>query len=944
MTVTTLIAPSHHVILTWLLLLAAIACQAFAAEEPVCKESSSENCANPDASSSSSAWWEQDDWTFPDLWGHFECPQHYIQPRPAYNPEVWKTLRQSYIDFVGKEKSTIIIQGDDGDDDGFFVDVRVRQSPGKGRGVFAAHGIQKGQHIWTGTKNMALLNNAEDYKRFLAFIPTDTACDILHDLGYVHIPDEDKSDPSGARITLLLDDFAFVNVYDDPPGDIGCLEEHQDLHVGGCELNFYALRDIHEGEEILMDATHLHAEPFGWEWFGLDDHVDWWEIDGWDIPDLLAHFQCQGTSPRPIYTQAIWMKLRQIYHDTVGSDRSSIGTPISEKDGFDVEIEVKRTKDKGRSLFAAQDIQKGELIWAGTRQTALFDNAKEYKQFLALVPPDIACDQLRGLAYVLRADKDDDQANWRIAVELDDCAFANTIIHDDETPDTGCLPEWKDRYPGGCKLNYFALQDIKKGQEILVDYDQFDIPDGWEYFGLGTTLFFEVEERPQDEIWEQEEYFLPDLWNHFECDNHYESPGPLYSQKTWMNLRQVYHEVVGTTKSSIGYPVLEEDGFSVTVQAKQSESDGRSLIATQDIKKGEHIWTGLKQKALFDNDVDFKKFLDRIPVHIACDHLDHLGFVQIFGEDNDSMEDARIVAILDDCAFGAVVELPREDAAADADPVNAGCLPEWKDRYPGGCDQNVFALKDIRAGQDIVQEDTDLFDTLDGWDWFDMGPFLAHELDVVEQMRQEDRPLFNPWSHYNCDVASVWPSPRPIYSQEMWMRLRQAYVDSVGSTKSSIGTEASAEDGFEMSTQVKQAPGKGRGLFAAEDISIGQLIWSSLKQTASFHSGEDFANFLDALEVDEACDVIQWSYVYAIPGGPDEGATQIATDLDDMTFVNSVMDADADAGCLSEWEARHPGGCLMNYYALRDIKKGEEILVDYGEFAISDGWSTFGLV
>jgi hypothetical protein len=448
-----------------------------------------------------------------------------------------------------------------------------------------------------------------------------------------------------------------------------------------------------------------------------------------------------------------------------------------------------------------------------------------------------------------------------------------------------------------------------------------------------------------ESIWEEEVYFLPDLWDHFECDYHYEYPGPLYSQETWMNLRQVYHDVVGSTESSIGSPVSEEDGFSVAVQVKQSESKGRSLFATQDIKKGEHIWSGMKQVALFDNDVDFKTFLARIPEQIACDHLHHLGFVQLFGQDNDNMDDdARIGAILDDRAF--VSELPREDAAADADLANAGCIPEWKDQYPGGCNQNLFALKDIRAGQEIVVEDADS-NTPDDWEWFNMGPFLAHERDALEQMRQEegfyDR-LISPWSQYNCDDASVWPFPRPLYSQDMWMRLRKAYVDIVGSTKSSIGTEALVEDGFLLSVEVKQAPGKGRGLFAAEDIYRGQHIWIS-KQTASFDSGEDFTNFLDALEVGEACDVIQWSYVHAISGAADEGATQISTDLDNMTFINQIMtdDEDPDAGCLPEWEARHPGGRSMNIYALRDIKDGEEILMNYGEFAISDGWSDFGL-
>jgi hypothetical protein len=88
--------------------------------------------------------------------------------------------------------------------------------------------------------------------------------------------------------------------------------------------------------------------------------------------------------------------------------------------------------------------------------------------------------------------------------------------------------------------------------------------------------------------------------------------------------------------------------------------------------------------------------------------------------------------------------------------------------------------------------------------------------------------------------------------------------------------------------------------------------------------------------------VIQWSYVDVNPDEDDENATHISTDLDNGTFVNTDYE-DAVAGCLPEWEVRHPGGCIENLYALRDIKKGEEILVNYGEFAINDGWQKFSL-
>jgi hypothetical protein len=163
----------------------------------------------------------------------------------------------------------------------------------------------------------------------------------------------------------------------------------------------------------------------------------------------------------------------------------------------------------------------------------------------------------------------------------------------------------------------------------------------------------------------------------------------------------------------------------------------------------------------------------------------------------------------------------------------------------------------------------------------------------------------------------------------------------VASTNSTIGTEVSADDGFVISTEAKQAPGKGRGIFAAEDIPRGQLIWSA-NQTASFDSGEDFESFLDLLVLDEACDALLWSYVDANPGGADEDATHISTDLDNGALFNHG-DEDPNAGCLPEWEARHPGGCIEHLYALRDIKKEEELLVDNGDFAIVGGWSKFGI-
>ena len=48
-------------------------------------------------------------------------------------------------------------------------------------------------------------------------------------------------------------------------------------------------------------------------------------------------------------------------------------------------------------------------------------------------------------------------------------------------------------------------------------------------------------------------------------------------------------------------------------------------------------------------------------------------------------------------------------------------------------------------------------------------------------------------------------------------------------------------------------------------------------------------------------------------------------------------------GCDEEAAKEYEGGCKNNYFALKDIKAGEEIECSYGEFAVSTGWSKFGL-
>ena len=67
-------------------------------------------------------------------------------------------------------------------------------------------------------------------------------------------------------------------------------------------------------------------------------------------------------------------------------------------------------------------------------------------------------------------------------------------------------------------------------------------------------------------------------------------------------------------------------------------------------------------------------------------------------------------------------------------------------------------------------------------------------------------------------------------------------------------------------------------------------------------------------------------------------------DLDEGSFINSFSLSDDEdyetdgpnIGCDIEMAKVHFGGCKQNYFALRDIEEGEELLLDYGQFAIQD--------
>ncbi len=85
--------------------------------------------------------------------------------------------------------------------------------------------------------------------------------------------------------------------------------------------------------------------------------------------------------------------MRDAYRRIVGPEHSSI-LPTNEKNGLHVPYKVDYVNDeKGRGVFATAPIKKGTLVWSShKRQSARFFDGDSYRQFVATVPVDLACD------------------------------------------------------------------------------------------------------------------------------------------------------------------------------------------------------------------------------------------------------------------------------------------------------------------------------------------------------------------------------------------------------------------------------------------------------------------------------------------------------------------------------------------------------------------------
>jgi len=193
------------------------------------------------------------------------------ESKEVHQEEVWRTFNRVYNEVVGPERSTI---PPNYESNGFQIPVEIKYSEEVGRGVFTKVPIARGDLIYVSTNN-AQFHTADQYRNFLRKLPIDLACDVII-WAFSRMKSAEKEDEYIACVDL--DEGSFVNSAPyrfhqcnmELGTETGLLEEGEDETTTwyGCDMKFYAKRDIAANEEIRADYGDF-AEPHGWHEMGL---------------------------------------------------------------------------------------------------------------------------------------------------------------------------------------------------------------------------------------------------------------------------------------------------------------------------------------------------------------------------------------------------------------------------------------------------------------------------------------------------------------------------------------------------------------------------------------------------------------------------------------------------------------------------------------------------
>lgn len=182
--------------------------------------------------------------------------------------------------------------------------------------------------------------------------------------------------------------------------------------------------------------------------------------------------------------------------------------------------------------------------------------------------------------------------------------------------------------------------------------------------------------------------------------------------------------------------------------------------------------------------------------------------------------------------------------------------------------------------------------------------------------------------HFDCGYRSG-DNEKPLPSMEDWQLMRTTYTKVVDNTKKWNDpvppTKGYSFDRNKLGTPppyyAKFSPGKGRGLFATRDIPKGEVVHDGTHSDVIFPTAMDWRKFVFSLPENLACDCTDWHWMQQLETG---GTFHFVAGINISSLMNSGGE---EYGGVPN--ALPKTSTSNKFYALRDIRDGEEILTDY---------------
>lgn len=188
--------------------------------------------------------------------------------------------------------------------------------------------------------------------------------------------------------------------------------------------------------------------------------------------------------------------------------------------------------------------------------------------------------------------------------------------------------------------------------------------------------------------------------------------------------------------------------------------------------------------------------------------------------------------------------------------------------------------------------------------------------------------------HFMCkDYAHDITKPLP--TMEDWQLFRDKYKEVVDNTISFDDTMLPTH-GYSISEKGQPPPyyaksgSRGRGLFASRDIKKGDFIHDGSKGDVLFPTGMSWRKYIFSLPRNKACDMIDWTWTQRVEEG---GPIKVYSAINISILCNG--------GNKKNVNIPPKSGTSAVYYAVKDIKKDEELLTDYSIFETN--WAATGL-